>query len=803
MDMRVSGTAAHFRCEVQHVWRRVIAVALCTAVAASVASVAEAATWTIGCKPATSGPQPACPADDFPDGAAPTNPDGAWTLMYSLDLTRTSSGNFRKMTTYDPDYGGVTGANYWQSPTFSEPGPLQEVVLGKNNTGTDDPFGLPLPRGAVGLHPLTSRAVVLAWTSPIDGVVNVSGAVTDGDPSGDGIDWHVLRAPTGPCGAPADACPHASALTELTGGDLPNGAQQFSDGSPANALNGLSVATGNTIYVVVGPGSSGDYFSDSTVLNVKVSTPNPCTMTAEPNVPTQGTPGNDYICGTADNDVINGNGGHDTIKGSAGNDTINGGTGADTVYGGAHDDIIDGGVGADQMFGEAGLDEVTYAVRGPSITATVGANDTVVTPGNDGAAGERDNIGSTVEVVTGGNGTDTLTGNANDNFLRGGPGNDILSGLGGSDRLDGGLGSDTLKGGSGIDGVSYDGDGRPSTTTIWASIGDTATDGANDGAFDEYTSEGDDIQADIEHVVGGPGQDILVGSDGENVLDGSGGHDEIFGGGGDDMLVGGATGNEKLYGEAGYDKMIGGNGADTFWGGPGVYDRVSYAAHNYLLGFYQLVLPARTEPLTVTIGAAGGDGGPSDGTARDDIKIDVEEVIGGDGNDTITGSSRANFLSGAGGADTLRGGRANDELIGGAGGDTLYGDQDEDSLEGWIGDDTLYGGAGADSLSGWSGADILRSNGDGAADQNYCGDEVDTLYRDPIDFAASDCENKPLDPPAITSRSGNSIRKNPRESRWADTAHGLHGRMMLFVGHGGQGIGAVCLGGRHSGGPPG
>ena len=194
------------------------------------------------------------------------------------------------------------------------------MLLGKNNTGTDDPFGLLLPRGAVGVHPLTSRAVVLAWTSPVNGVVNVSGAVTDGDPTGDGIDWHVLRAPTGPCGAPGSACSRGADLTNLTGGVLPSGAQQFSAGSPANALNGLSVATGNTIYFVVGPGPEGDYFSDSTVLNVTVTTTtaSPCTITAVPNVVTQGTSGNDYICGTTGNDVINGNGGNDTIKGDAG-----------------------------------------------------------------------------------------------------------------------------------------------------------------------------------------------------------------------------------------------------------------------------------------------------------------------------------------------------------------------------------------------------------------------------------------------------------------------------------------------------
>ncbi len=57
----------------------------------------------------------------------------------------------------------------------------------------------------------------------------------------------------------------------------------------------------------------------------------------------------------------------------------------------------------------------------------------------------------------------------------------------------------------------------------------------------------------------------------------------------------------------------------------------------------------------------------------------IENVIGGDGNDSITGNSAANWL---------RGMRGNDELTGGAGNDTL---------EGGTGDDLVDGGSGIDT----------------------------------------------------------------------------------------------------------
>ena len=70
----------------------------------------------------------------------------------------------------------------------------------------------------------------------------------------------------------------------------------------------------------------------------------------------------------------------------------------------------------------------------------------------------------------------------------------------------------------------------------------------------------------------------------------------------------------------GADTLVGGAGADTMIGGAGI-DTVSYADH--------------TADVTLTLGpGADGAGGGAEG---DSVGVDVENAIGGDGNDTLSG----------------------------------------------------------------------------------------------------------------------------------------------------------------------
>lgn len=83
----------------------------------------------------------------------------------------------------------------------------------------------------------------------------------------------------------------------------------------------------------------------------------------------------------------------------------------------------------------------------------------------------------------------------------------------------------------------------------------------------------------------------------------------------------------------------------------------------------------------------------------------IENALGGAGEDTLLGNELANGLDGGAGSDTLRGNGGTDTLAGGAGNDLLDGGVGNDTLSGGEDDDVLIGGAGSDTLDGGAGTD--------------------------------------------------------------------------------------------------
>ena len=79
----------------------------------------------------------------------------------------------------------------------------------------------------------------------------------------------------------------------------------------------------------------------------------------------------------------------------------------------------------------------------------------------------------------------------------------------------------------------------------------------------------------------------------------------------------------------------------------------------------------------------------------------IEDAIGSNFNDIITGNQKAN---------TLTGGSGNDNLNGGSGDDTLNGGLGNDRLVGGAGNDTFIGSIGNDVIRGGSGNDIFQIN---------------------------------------------------------------------------------------------
>ena len=196
-----------------------------------------------------------------------------------------------------------------------------------------------------------------------------------------------------------------------------------------------------------------------------------------------------------------------------------------------------------------------------SLVVTAGAGDDVIA---GSGAGEVLDGGLGDDVLSGAGGADILSGGPGDDRLLGGDGDDTLDGGDQVDTLDGGAGADRLGGGAGGDTVTY--------ALRQAAVSAAADGGANDGeAF-----EGDDIATDVEHLIGGAGDDVLGGTEAANVLDGRGGEDRLDGGAGPDLLRG-EGGDDMLLGRDGDDMLDGGDGADVLEGGAGHDDHIAGA----------------------------------------------------------------------------------------------------------------------------------------------------------------------------------------------------------------------------------
>jgi Ca2+-binding RTX toxin-like protein len=95
-----------------------------------------------------------------------------------------------------------------------------------------------------------------------------------------------------------------------------------------------------------------------------------------------------------------------------------------------------------------------------------------------------------------------------------------------------------------------------------------------------------------------------------------------------------------------------------------------------------------------------------DGRPVDNIAIaygaQIENAIGGSGNDQIKGNDLANMLVGNAGNDSIFGGLGSDKIVGGAGNDVLNGGAGNDTLTGGDGFDTyVFADAGVDTINSY------------------------------------------------------------------------------------------------------
>jgi Ca2+-binding RTX toxin-like protein len=539
-------------------------------------------------------------------------------------------------------------------------------------------------------------------------------------------------------------------------------------GSAAGGDPRLTVTFDETAVYYIRVGTEGSYFDSNDqpqsyltafydtlpyTLNVSMEgAAVPSTITALGSGTLNGGAGDDLVVATGGDEVLKGGLGNDTVSYAdlgarvsvdlavttaqatgAGSDRITGFenvTGTrfnDTLKGTDGDNVINGGGGSDTLDGRGGADTLSFEGETRSVSFNLsgqGGLQFVMS----GAVVSATNF----ENVTGGAGDDRLRGDGGANVINGGAGDDTLLAAGG-------IGSpvDTLIGGDGSDTASFEEEFGDIVATLGRGGGATAF-GVPMATF-----------SGIENLAGGNGVDTLTGDAGANTLGGNSGDDTLEGRGGDDRLEGG-FGNDRMIGgdgedtavfggyasvrvdlaetrgqdtgygidtlrgienvETGYgnDLVIGNDGANRFidGGGNDIYDGAG--------GTDTIDYSRWTTLLTVDLGNAFQQNTIAGGF---DLITDVENLIGTDGGNAITGSAANNTITGGATTDLITGGLGDDTLNGGLGDDLLVGEASTaidpaatggaDTLSGGAGGDILVGGEGDDRLDGGTGDDFL------------------------------------------------------------------------------------------------
>jgi hypothetical protein len=384
-----------------------------------------------------------------------------------------------------------------------------------------------------------------------------------------------------------------------------------------------------------------------------------------------------------------------TVDLAAGVATDTGGiAGIENVSTGSGDDLLSGVLGAGVLAAGAGADTLDFSDVSAALTVNIHAGGTV-----SAAAGAESVSGvSGVENVVGGAGANSYV------FEDGASLAGEVSGVG-TTTLDYSVSTTPIT----VDPFNGTATGTGGVANVSAVVGGAATDtlvGPAAGATwtltgaDEGDVDGIGFQA-VETLIGGVGNDVLIGADAANTWN----------------ITGLDAGSVAGIAFVGMESLTGGTEADVFvltaggWisgviDGGGGLNTLDYSA--YVTGI----------AVDLGSGTATGAGGISN----------IQNAIGSNANDTLTGDSAANSLVGGPGDDVLTGGQGADSLDGGVGADRLVEARDADvtltdstltaGLEGsdillsieWA---SIAGGAGANTLdvSAFSGSVVLAGEG--------------------------------------------------------------------------------------------
>ena len=388
----------------------------------------------------------------------------------------------------------------------------------------------------------------------------------------------------------------------------------------------------------------------------------------------------------------------DRLFGDDNANKLTGGDGNDRIVAGAGDDTVEGGAGADTMDGDldayptttVASDTLSYASSAGAVTIDLSGQQAAA---NASASQQRthyatgsggDAVGDRFrgfENVTGGMGNDRLTGDGWNNILIGGPG---------ADRLDGS--TSRLTTAAAREGVA--------TQTVITAGPDFTLGTADDVTMEVswLTAAGgrEGFFATQEIITAGPDGDLATAAD--NVT----------------MTVTTTT--------------------------PADMDTVSYAGSTagVTITFSEVARRVNNQEVTTHDGAGSGGDAEGDrllniekvvGTAHDDMFIASNLTQEFDGGANAVDDPMTTMVDESTDSDTVSFANLDDDvltvvgvggsypnienLIGGNGDDNLGGDGNPNRLEGGAGEDALFGWPGNDTLIGGPGNDILIAGGDG------------------------------------------------------------------------------------------
>ncbi|WP_415896380.1 calcium-binding protein [Neptuniibacter sp. QD57_21] len=252
--------------------------------------------------------------------------------------------------------------------------------------------------------------------------------------------------------------------------------------------------------------------------------------------------------------------------------------------------------------------------------------------------------------------------------------------------------------------------------------------------------------------------ELILGTDENDILKGTFGNDSLKGNDGDDVINGG-SGNDYIVGGLGDDILNGDHGSDIYIFNRGdgqdqISDPTKSNNDRIILGdgiLREHVSIYRNDG-DIVLDIADPDGIASDRLTlkyafssstelyriervafadgslltHDELYREAQNMYGTEGNDSLVGSNKVDYIYGYGGNDVVQAGSGGDYLYGHEGDDTLKGESGNDRITGGVGNDNLQGGDGSDTyyFNRGDGQDVIKDTSTSGTDKIIFGEGI-------------------------------------------------------------------------------